>query len=493
MKFNTFAGAAAAAALLAFALPPGLALAGPQGHGSASRIGAPGAASEATRTIEISLKDNYYEPESVSVKAGETVRFTVKNDGDLVHEFAIATAEMHVEHRPMMQMMVDHGVLFPERVDYAAGKAMQKAMGHGMHDEPNSLLLEPGESGELIWTFPAGGELEFHELGLGEPLMISAEHGHGVTRMLMDVLEGLPEAAEIDQPDADADDRIRVAIVGRPNVGKSTLVNKLIGEPRLLAADMPGTTRDAIEVDFEHEGTAYTFIDTAGVRRRARVREAIEKFSIIKTLQAIDSAHVVIMMVDARGDIGEQDARLMGLIAERGRGMVLAVNKWDGLEDEVRDRVRSEVARKLPFGDFVPLVTTSAARGTGLKPLMKRVEEVHRSVTADLSTPELNRVLADAVARHQPPASLGRRTKLRFAHQGGKNPLKIVIHGNLTERLSPSYKRYLVNCFREHFGLSGIPLVLTLRTGDNPYKDRKNVLTQRQRKKRRRLMSHVKR
>ena len=339
----------------------------------------------------------------------------------------------------------------------------------------------------------AGGELEFHELGLGEPLMISAEHGHGVTRMLMDVLEGLPEAAEIDQPDADADDRIRVAIVGRPNVGKSTLVNKLIGEPRLLAADMPGTTRDAIEVDFEHEGTAYTFIDTAGVRRRARVREAIEKFSIVKTLQAIDSAHVVIMMVDARGDIGEQDARLMGLIAERGRGMVLAVNKWDGLEDEVRDRVRSEVARKLPFGDFVPLVTTSAARGTGLKPLMKRVEEVHASVTADLSTPELNRVLADAVARHQPPASLGRRTKLRFAHQGGKNPLKIVIHGNLTERLSPSYKRYLVNCFREHFKLSGIPLVLTLRTGDNPYKDRKNVLTQRQRKKRRRLMSHVKR
>ena len=436
----------------------------------------------------------------------------------LVADFAGLTRDRQygvASHSGWRFIVVDTGGLMPEEADPLAALAESQAR-IAIDEADRVLLLLDAHEGVMpadraIADFlrrsgkpvvpvvnkldgtKAGGELEFHELGLGEPLMISAEHGHGVTRMLMDVLEGLPEAAEIDQPDADADDRIRVAIVGRPNVGKSTLVNKLIGEPRLLAADMPGTTRDAIEVDFEHEGTAYTFIDTAGVRRRARVREAIEKFSIIKTLQAIDSAHVVIMMVDARGDIGEQDARLMGLIAERGRGMVLAVNKWDGLEDEVRDRVRSEVARKLPFGDFVPLVTTSAARGTGLKPLMKRVEEVHRSVTADLSTPELNRVLADAVARHQPPASLGRRTKLRFAHQGGKNPLKIVIHGNLTERLSPSYKRYLVNCFREHFGLSGIPLVLTLRTGDNPYKDRKNVLTQRQRKKRRRLMSHVKR
>ena len=436
----------------------------------------------------------------------------------LVADFAGLTRDRQygvASHSGWRFIVVDTGGLMPEEADPLAALAESQAR-IAIDEADRVLLLLDAHEGVMpadraIADFlrrsgkpvvpvvnkldgtRAGGELEFHELGLGEPLMISAEHGHGVTRMLMDVLEGLPEAAEIDQPDADADDRIRVAIVGRPNVGKSTLVNKLIGEPRLLAADMPGTTRDAIAVDFEHEGTAYTFIDTAGVRRRARVREAIEKFSIIKTLQAIDSAHVVIMMVDARGDIGEQDARLMGLIAERGRGMVLAVNKWDGLEDEVRDRVRSEVARKLPFGDFVPLVTTSAARGTGLKPLMKRVEEVHRSVTADLSTPELNRVLADAVARHQPPASLGRRTKLRFAHQGGKNPLKIVIHGNLTERLSPSYKRYLVNCFREHFGLSGIPLVLTLRTGDNPYKDRKNVLTQRQRKKRRRLMSHVKR
>ncbi|MEQ9010945.1 ribosome biogenesis GTPase Der [Algiphilus sp.] len=333
---------------------------------------------------------------------------------------------------------------------------------------------------------------EFHELGLGEPLKISSEHGHGVSRMLMEALDGLPEAAELDQLDED-DGRIRVAIVGRPNVGKSTLVNKLIGEPRLLAADMPGTTRDAIEVDFEHEGTEYTFIDTAGVRRRARVREAIEKFSIIKTLQAIDSAHVVIMMVDAHGDIGEQDAKLMGLIAERGRGMVLAINKWDAIDEETRDRVRSETGRRLPFTDFVPSVTISAARGSGLKSLMKRVEKVHESVTANLSTPELNRVLSDAVARHQPPATVGRRTKLRFAHQGGKNPLQIVVHGNQTERLPESYKRYLVNCFRSHFNLSGIPVVLSLRTGDNPYKGRKNTLTQRQIKKRRRLMSHVKR
>jgi GTP-binding protein len=435
----------------------------------------------------------------------------------LVADFAGLTRDRQYgigEHSDWRYIVVDTGGLMPEHDDPLAALAESQAR-IAIDEADRVLLLLDAHDGVMaddraIADFlrragkpvipvvnkldgtKAHTALEFHELGLGEPLTISAEHGHGVSRMLQEVLEGLPEAAEIDLAQ-EAETGIRVAIVGRPNVGKSTLVNKLLGEPRLLAADLPGTTRDAIEVDFSHEGVDYTLIDTAGVRRRSRVSEVVEKFSIIKTLRAIDSAHVVIMMVDARGDIGEQDARLMGLIAERGRGMVLAINKWDGLEEEVRERVRSEVARKLPFGDFVPLVTTSAVRGTGLKPLMKRVEAVHASVTADLSTPELNRVLAEAVAHHQPPASLGSRTKLRFAHQGGKNPLQIVIHGNQTERLPAGYKRYLVNTFREHFGLTGIPLILSLRSGDNPFKDRKNPLTQRQRKKRRRLMSHVKR
>lgn len=334
--------------------------------------------------------------------------------------------------------------------------------------------------------------MDFHELGLGEPCAISAEHGQGVPGLLEYALDGLPDVDELDLPAAE-DHRIRVAVVGRPNVGKSTLINRLIGEQRLLAADLPGTTRDAIEVDFVHEGTDYTLIDTAGVRRRARVQEVVEKFSVIKTLRAVESAQVVVMVVDAREDIGEQDARLMGLVAERGRGMVLAVNKWDGMEDEARQRVLSEVHRKLPFLDYVPVVTMSAIRGNGLRALMQRVESVHASVMADLSTPELNRVLAEAVARHQPPASVGRRTKLRFAHQGGRNPLQIVIHGNQTERLPASYKRYLMNVFREHFALSGAPLVLVFRSGDNPFKHRKNQLTQRQLKRRRRVIAHGRR
>lgn len=435
----------------------------------------------------------------------------------LVAEFAGLTRDRQygiAAHAGWRFIVVDTGGLMPDDADPLAALAESQAR-IAIDEADRVLLLLDGRAGitsddRAIAEFlrregkpviPVVNKLdgisetnawEFNELGLGEPLMISSEHGHGVSRLLMEALDGLPEAVEIDQVDED-DGSIRVAIVGRPNVGKSTLVNKLIGEPRLLAADQPGTTRDAIEVDFEHEGTAYTFIDTAGVRRRARVHEVVEKFSIIKTLKAIDSAHVVIMMVDADAGIGEQDAKLMGLVAERGRGMVLAINKWDAIDEETRERVRSEASRRLPFTDFVPTVTISAARGSGLKPMMKRVEKVHESVTADLSTPELNRVLSEAVARHQPPATVGRRTKLRFAHQGGKNPLQIVVHGNQTERLPESYKRYLVNCFRSHFGLSGIPVVLTLRTGDNPYKDRKNTLTQRQIKKRRRLMSHVKR
>jgi GTP-binding protein len=338
-----------------------------------------------------------------------------------------------------------------------------------------------------------GSANEFHELGLGDPVVISAEHGHGVPALVESALDGLPETLDV-MADAEADSRtIRVAVVGRPNVGKSTLINRLIGEERLLAADLPGTTRDAIEVPFQYGDTPYVLIDTAGVRRRGKVHEVVEKFSIIKTLQAIESAHVVIMMVDADADVGDQDARLMGLIAQRGRGMVLGINKWDCLDPEERDHIRSRIDLKLPFTDFVPAHTISARKGTGLGMLMKNVVKVHAAVTADLSTPELNRVLEVALAKHSPPATVGSRTKLRYAHQGGKNPLQIVIHGNQTDRLPASYKRYLANVFREHFKLAGVPLVLTFKTGDNPFKNKRNVLTPRQVKKRKRMLSHVRR
>ena len=329
---------------------------------------------------------------------------------------------------------------------------------------------------------------EFHELGLGQPIGVSAEHGDGVPMFLESVLSNYPENRE---PAEDAN-RIRIAVVGRPNVGKSTLVNRLLGEERVLAADMPGTTRDSISVEFNFKGQDYTLIDTAGIRRRAKVRETIEKFSIIKTLDAIERAHVVIAVVDAQGDIGDQDARLLGLIAERGRGMVLAVNKWDGIDEAERRRIKEHVTYKLPFMEYVPMVTISAKKGTGLPNLMGNVNEVERSAFIEMSTPELNRILERAVARHSPPAVIGRRVKLRYAHQGGKNPPTVVIHGNQTDKLPNVYKRFLMNEFRREFKLTGVPLALYFKPGDNPFKDKKNVLTDRQIKKKRRMMKHYK-
>jgi len=331
---------------------------------------------------------------------------------------------------------------------------------------------------------------DFFALGLGEPVLISAEHGDGVPALLRELLAKAPLSEEIEPVD---DDTIRVAVVGRPNVGKSTLVNRLLGEERMLAADQPGTTRDSISLPFEWDGRRFTLIDTAGIRRRSRVTETIEKFSIVKALEAIDRAHVVIALVDAQEEIGVHDARLMGLIAHHGRAMVLAVNKWDGLESDHRRTVRDAVDFKLPFLDFVPLHYISALHGSGLRELMEDVCKAYEATTRTLPTPELNRVLERAVERHQPPAVIGRHIKLRYAHQGGRNPPTIVIHGNQTDKLPDVYKRYLTNAFRDAFDLRGVPLRLEFRTGENPFKGRKNELSGRQLKKRRRLIEHKRR
>lgn len=337
----------------------------------------------------------------------------------------------------------------------------------------------------------ARATLDFHGLGF-EPLPISAAHGHNVAALLEQVLGALPVDADAPADVAAADEGIRVAVLGRPNVGKSTLVNRLLGEQRVLTFDQPGTTRDSIFIPFERDGQTYTLIDTAGVRRRSRVDEGIEKFSVIKTLQAIEAAHVVIMVLDASEGITEQDAHLLGHALESGRALVLAVNKWDGLEADQRTLIKRELDVKLPFLDFAETHFISALHGSGVGPMFKAVQNAYGAATRKLSTPQLTRALLEAVAAHQPPLVRGRRIKLRYAHQGGSSPPLIVIHGNQTEYVPKDYSRYLAKYFRELFELAGTPVRIEYKSGSNPYEGRKNVLTPRQHEKRRRLMRHAK-
>lgn len=332
---------------------------------------------------------------------------------------------------------------------------------------------------------------DFYRLGFGEPRLIAAAHGRGVRSLIDDVLEQLPviEEAAI----APEERGIEIAVVGRPNVGKSTLVNRLLGEERVLAFDQPGTTRDSIFIPFVRNERHYTLIDTAGVRRRARIKEAIEKFSIIKTLQAIEEANVVLMVLDARQGVGEQDATLAGHVLESGRALILVVNKWDGLSQDQREWIKSEIERKLPFLGFARHHFISALHGSGVGDLFDMVESVYANAMRDLATPDLTRLLEAITQEHQPPLVHGRRIKLRYAHQGGKNPPIIVIHGNQTDQVPDSYKRYLVSRFRKALDLRGTPIRIEFRSGENPYEGRKNKLTKRQIQKRQRLKKFVQR
>lgn len=308
---------------------------------------------------------------------------------------------------------------------------------------------------------------EFFELGLGEPVAISGAHGDGISDLVSEALAPFPAEEEEREDDSRTP---KIAIVGRPNVGKSTLVNALIGEERVIAFDQPGTTRDSIYVDFERDGKAYTLIDTAGVRRRGKVFETVEKFSVIKTLQAIEDANVVVLVLDARENVSEQDAHLAGFVLETGRALVVAVNKWDGLSQEQRDPVKRDIGRKLAFLDFARFHYISALKGKGLEALLKDVEAAHAAAFAHLPTPKLTRVLIAAVEQHAPPKSGLFRPKPRYAHQGGKNPPLIILHGNALEGLQADYKRYLENTFRKAFDLYGTPLRIQVKTGThNPY------------------------
>ena len=328
---------------------------------------------------------------------------------------------------------------------------------------------------------------EFHELGLGEPYPISGAHGEGVRELMDLVLQRFPAEAEAPA----AEDHPKIAVVGRPNVGKSTLVNTLVGEERVIAYDQPGTTRDAIYVDFERAGRKYTLIDTAGVRRKGRVFEAVEKFSVIKTLQAIEDANVVVLVLDARQDIVDQDAHLAGFILEAGRALVVAVNKWDDLDPYRRDQVKRELARRMGFLSFARFHFISALTGSGVGGVLKSVDEAYAAAMAKLPTPKLTKVLHEAVARHAPHKSGLFRPKPKYAHQGGQNPPIIVIHGNHLEGIANDYKRYLENTFREAFNLQGTPLRVELKANVNPYEERKpKPLTQRQANKARRERRH---
>jgi GTP-binding protein len=306
---------------------------------------------------------------------------------------------------------------------------------------------------------------DFHALGLGLPMAIAASHGQGCRELIDEVLTGLtPQGAPADDTSA-----IRVAIIGRPNVGKSTLVNRLIGEERVIASEQPGTTRDSILVPFQRDGREFLLVDTAGVRRRGKVEDAVERASVARTLQAIAESHVVVTVLDAHDSVGEQDASVLGQALDRGRVILIAVNKWDGIALEQREEIRRQLSLKLDFVPFAPLHFISARHGTGVGELARDMIRGYDSAMRAMTTPELNRTLERALQAHQPPLVRGRRIKLRYAHQGGRNPPRIIVHGNQTSSVPESYRRYLANVFRDTFELYATPVAIDFRTDTNPY------------------------
>lgn len=331
---------------------------------------------------------------------------------------------------------------------------------------------------------------EAAELGLGEILTIAASHRRGLEQLSQALVERLPEGPASGIPD---DDGLRLALIGRPNAGKSTLLNRLLGEERALATPVAGTTRDPIHATVERDGVRYHLIDTAGIRRRRGSHEGVERFSTIKALQSIEQARIVCLICDALEGITEQDARLAGHVIDAGRGLVVVINKWDAIDKDRRRAVLVEVAERLDFARFAPVVTVSALHGSGLGELTDAIEHVQEAGEQAFSTSALTRVLRDAAAAHPPPSVQRRMPKLRYAHSGGHFPTRIVIHGTRCRGMPDQYQRYLINYFRKHFRLTGIPVRLVFREGENPYAGRRNPLTPRQVQKRRRLKQFVQR
>ncbi|HMJ49547.1 MAG TPA: ribosome biogenesis GTPase Der [Burkholderiales bacterium] len=343
----------------------------------------------------------------------------------------------------------------------------------GLHATDLLIAESLRKTGRPVWLVvnkaegmkPDVAAAEFFELGLGQPLPISAAHGEGVSELVELVLADVAAVPEPEAPLA----RPKIAIVGRPNVGKSTLVNNLLGEERMIVFSEPGTTRDSIYVDFEHQGKSYTLIDTAGLRKRGKVHETIEKFSTIKAMQAVEDADVVVLLLDAQRGVSEQDAHIARFIMDAGRALVLAANKWDGLSDQQRAQVKYEIARKLGFLDFAKVHFISALEGRGVQALLKSVDAAYRAAMAKLPTPKLTRALQTAIAKQQPPRAGLVRPKLRYAHQGGRNPPLVIVHGNALNQVPDSYRRYLESALRKVFKLQGTPLRVRFKGGRNPY------------------------
>lgn len=332
---------------------------------------------------------------------------------------------------------------------------------------------------------------EFARYGLRDAIGVSSAHRTGIDRLLERVYALLPTQGAGEQLDEDPR-RIRVAFIGRPNVGKSTLVNRLLGEERMIASEVPGTTRDSIAVDLERDGRKYRLIDTAGIRRKSKVDEAVEKFSVVKTLQAIEQCQVAVVMIDASEGVTDQDASVLGAVLDAGRALVVAANKWDGQTEYQRGQVEGLLMRKLAFVDWAEKVRISAKHGSGLRELFGAIHRAHASATRTFSTSEVTRALETAYESNPPPSVRGHPPKLRFAHPGGENPPTFVVHGTRLKTLNESYRRYLENFFRKRFQLVGTPVRFVFKEGENPYKDKKNVLTERQVQRKKRLLRHVK-
>lgn len=346
---------------------------------------------------------------------------------------------------------------------------------HGIHpidEEIGKNLRKLGKQIVLVANKTDGLDAnthiaEFHKMGFDKPWPIAAAHGRGILELLQHVFEVVPKSQFFD--DALPGSGIRVAVIGRPNVGKSTLINRLLGEERVVVFDQPGTTRDSVFIPFERSGQKYTLIDTAGVRRRSKVSETVEKFSIVKTLRAIDETHVVIYLIDASEGVTDQDASLLGMVLETGRALVIGLNKWDGLSEDQREKVKRQIDVKLSFLEYAEQYFISALHGSGVGKLFDSVDALYRSAMIDMGTPRLTEILEQAISAHQPPLVSGRRIKLKFAHQGGQNPPVVIIHGNQTVAVPGSYKRYLMNFFREKLGLIGTPIRIEFKSPDNPY------------------------
>jgi GTP-binding protein len=409
-------------------------------------------------------------------------RFIVIDTGGLVSDVNTLTAlvaaqvEIAIEEAEVVVLVVDYRSGLTAEDTYVAERLRRTA-------KPVVIAVNKSEGvpGELA-------EAEFHPLGLGAPVGISATHGQGVEALMLAALAPFPPDDEATAADAELGPR--VAVIGRPNVGKSTLINRLLGEDRLITSPEPGTTRDSIHVPCERDGKKFVLVDTAGIRRRARVAEGeiVEKYSVVQSLKAIEHAGAVIAVLDARENVTDQDMHLVGLAAERGRALAIAVNKWDGMSGHERRLVEREVERKLDFAPYASVHYVSALHGSGIAELVKAALVAHKNAGAEFATPRLTRVLEDAMEVNPPPLVRGRQVRLRYAHQGGRYPPLVVVHGTQAQRLPDHYKRYLENSFREALRLRGTPVRVELRTTENPFAGRRNRLTPRQAKKRKRVL-----